>query len=444
MKIRRVLLIVFSILLALVSSFVIYYGIQLNQKMKAPILFQTFLKDSLYEIKDYIDGNYIDFGNDFSLNGSVSFQLSSDYYLLHQKENEKYLSYHQLIQNLSQLQTNYTLSHSNRDKELYFKISQELKGETLLHHESYVKNATYYYLTKPYVQGFIDGGSSHYFETITNDTYVKDHDEYLFSQMLEAFSSSIPDDYYKEYQTNIQVEGKEIKARQISLELDSAKIKKIRTSAMKKIQKDEKTMRILGGVGISLDYLFPVDSLTKTYTINLYLSPLKGDFLKVEIVALDSDQRKVYSYEDGLFQCFLNDQLIFSLEGSFKDNKMDYKIYNSSHEEVGYFQAKQSDDLNSLSLSYNNQDHMIDVNCDEKNMDTGGTSYQHQLSCDLRWQEKTETKISGHIEKNETISNTPIVLLEIERSRLEKSLTEEEKNTLSTVREVIKQKLMGS
>ena len=75
MKIKRVLVLFIAICLLLGSSYLIFYGINLNKRTKANVLFGETIQSIGDFFKDDIL-NIVNYGNDFSVEGEATINLS--------------------------------------------------------------------------------------------------------------------------------------------------------------------------------------------------------------------------------------------------------------------------------------------------------------------------------------------------------------------------------
>ena len=445
MKIKRVLVLFIAICLLLGSSYLIFYGINLNKRTKANVLFGETIQSIGDFFKDDIL-NIVNYGNDFSVEGEATINLSSDYYSLHANDNEESLKKNNLIKNLDSLEVNYSFSHNSQTKEAYVNINETLAKENYLTYKYLIKDSTKYYQISPYVNGLINSGSCNYFERVTKTNSFTDNKEYLYNKVIEEIKESFEKETYQESYTTEDIAGNNISVKQVSLDLNKNKIKNIENRVIKEVNKDAKAKDLLDYYQLPLKKGIISNRMddTQTYTINMYFSKWTMDLLKVEILSLRDDGRKEYNYiisdDKTIINYIVNDHLNYSFEGKITPSKQELKIYQASGEEVGYLKKKSEDNTFSIVFSLNDKHHSYDITYDSTKMQEEELTTISRL-LKIRMLEDSVMHLSGEINFKEMVNLNPNNAVDTSAVRLEKTLSNEEVELVSNYQDKMKERL---
>ena len=447
MKIKRVIILLFAFCLLLGSSYLIYYGINVNNKTKPNVLFGEtiqsvgdFLKDDILNINSY--------GDDFSVEGSAKINLTSDYFPAHANDNEETLKKNNLIKNLNNLKVNYSFSHSSQAKKAYFAVNETLANDNYLSYKYLISNSTKYYQIAPYVNGMINGGSCNYFERITKDSGYDSNKEYLYDRIIGAIKNSFEQEKYQETYVKEDIAGTDISVKQVSLELNKNKVKNIEKRIIKDLNKDKKVKDLLDYYQLPIREGAFSDKMVdkESYTINLYFSKWTMDLLKIEILSYNDESRKEYNFiindDKTIINYIVNDQLNYSFEGKVTPRKQEFKIYQADGEEVGYFKKKSGENDYNIVFSLNDKHYSYDITYDStKTNEEDNLKKSRVLS--IRMLEDSVMHLTGTITIDENILNTSNIDVDTATARLEKTLSEEEKENLKLYQDKMKEKLYG-
>ena len=166
-QISKKTIIVIAIAVILIGIGLWIYYFQSNKRIIAKGIdnISTTFTDKLLMNKENLD-----IGNDYTLNGDLTFNLESDYLKTIATQYPEYQTYSTLITNLSKTKNKITYIQDKTNKKLLMSLDSKYNNSDLINVKYLIENNTEYYYIKGFMDSYINNGTSNYFEALDNDT----------------------------------------------------------------------------------------------------------------------------------------------------------------------------------------------------------------------------------------------------------------------------------
>ena len=193
MKKENITKIVVVFLLVCIASVLLHFGFYLKNVSKPNYVFSSLI-DSIDLLKDKyfsFDSKYL-VGDNFSIDGNVSFEMSSEKYGI--SSDPSILSKYYMINNLNNTTINYKLMQDIKNKKIYSEVKTNIGTQNVLYNKLLVENATKYYFINSVYSNYINGGSCNYFESLTEENTTKDNIDYLYNFILKSLKNNLKEE----------------------------------------------------------------------------------------------------------------------------------------------------------------------------------------------------------------------------------------------------------
>lgn len=173
---KKLIVSIISIIAVIIIAIGIYTAYISNPKriMAAAI---DKVSSNFKDIIDLDEKNKI--GENYTLKENIKLDIESDYLSALGTYSIEYQPYINLINNLSKLDTNITITQNKEAKQLFASLSSSLNNEELINVKYLIKNNTGYYFIKDFLSTYINHGSNNYFESLDESTTNSENIEYI-------------------------------------------------------------------------------------------------------------------------------------------------------------------------------------------------------------------------------------------------------------------------
>lgn len=244
-QISKKTIIVIAIAVILIGIGLWIYYFQSNKRIIAKGIdnISTTITDKLLMNRENLD-----IGNDYTLNGDLTFNLESDYLKNIATQYPEYQTYSTLITNLSKTKNKITFVQDKTNKKLLMSLDSKYNASDLINVKYLIENNTEYYYIKVFMDSYINNGTSNYFEALDNDTTLSENLEYVYNLALSSFEKNLKDDYFTRENVKQTIDSKEKSYQKIILTMNNNNLKEIATNILKDLKADQKANKILTSI----------------------------------------------------------------------------------------------------------------------------------------------------------------------------------------------------
>ena len=436
--IKKILLILIAIFFAVIAGYCFYFGYILNNEAQPKSVFSKIiykLDDNIFNYLTF-DKKYY-FGDNFSVTGDIKYELDGSYYLESSKTQADDIKIYNKIRNLSNSKINFKYIQNDDEDKLYSEYSHYIGDEQALFRKTYIDNATEYEFINTVSDKYINNGNSVFYETINSSNTLVDNINYMHKYVVTAFVNSLKEEFFakERLKTNIGEETKEV--YQMSLRIDNVVYRKILNGIIKEIRKDERANKI--ATALYNDFAnYKIDpnkmflEKDEIYIINVYTDVMWCEPLKYELIYLEENSRKTYSYIgdlNGELTYVHNDELKYFAKVTVNHKIYELEFTNKSGKNIGKIKLDKNEDMYNLD---------VDVMLDKKRyfltFSTKIKDYKENESYTInnylnaRYSENDIVKFSGNVNNKINVNIDNSIKEDVGDVIIRTALTEAEEN----------------
>ena len=415
MKKENITKIVVVFLLVCIASVLLHFGFYLKNVSKPNYVFSSLI-DSIDLLKDKyfsFDSKYL-VGDNFSIDGNVSFEMSSEKYGI--SSDPSILSKYYMINNLNNTTINYKLMQDIKNKKIYSEVKTNIGTQNVLYNKLLVENATKYYFINSVYSNYINGGSCNYFESLTEENTTKDNIDYLYNFILKSLKNNLKEEYFEKNIVNENILNKDTDVYQISLTIDDKRVKDIFSGILDDLKNDKRSYSILSSSDNNfkkrkVNYNKRILDKKESYTINVFISKSLYKPLKYEIVHILNNDVKSYSYEGslsvGTIYCIDNGTIKYIGSTTINDKSITIKFSDYLKNDVGILKYEKGVNSSNLNLLFNNGTKSYDLVISSKfvNYNKKNKSYINSISSSFKVTDKKIVVVSGNVKIDNKVSS---------------------------------------
>lgn len=415
MKKENITKIVVVFLLVCIASVLLHFGFYLKNVSKPNYVFSSLI-DSIDLLKDKyfsFDSKYL-VGDNFSIDGNVSFEMSSEKYGI--SSDPSILSKYYMINNLNNTTINYKLMQDIKNKKIYSEVKTNIGTQNVLYNKLLVENATKYYFINSVYSNYINGGSCNYFESLTEENTTKDNIDYLYNFILKSLKNNLKEEYFEKNIVNENILNKDTDVYQISLTIDDKRVKDIFSGILDDLKNDKRSYSILSSSDNNLkkrkvNYNKRILDKKESYTINVFISKSLYKPLKYEFVHILNNDVKSYSYEGslsvGTIYCIDNGTIKYIGSTTINDKSITIKFSDYLKNDVGILKYEKGVNSSNLNLLFNNGTKSYDLVISSKfvNYNKKNKSYINSISSSFKVTDKKIVVVSGNVKIDNKVSS---------------------------------------
>lgn len=349
----------------------------------------------------------------FKVTSTIKVNLQSDYFQALSSLSPDYQVVSNLLSNLSNTETQVTMTQDKQNKKLLINYDTKLSGEPLANVKYLVDNATEYYYIDGLTKNYINNGNNGYFESLNSTTTTKENAEYIIEKITEAASNNIKDEYLSEtYEKD---------SKKITITLTEDDMVEFLNNIIDELKKDSKANQIMTGY----DKNFSKAKVTKsdvaslgTVTINIYIDKFIGQIKKYEIKSND-DAITYYEGQNKVIEIRNKDELVTKLDITTNGDKIDIKITDGNNTNIGNL---------SINKTSTNYDVVANITTEEFSANFGynsqitnlkqGNSYDSSTIISLDITANDTVLLNGTIEITSTTTNDTAINEDVSNSVL--------------------------
>ena len=431
-----------AFIIIIIASMLIYIGIELNNLGKPNYIFSKGIDFCKNKIENYTNiSEDLNLKDKFSIEGSIEYDLDSEYYKKTDNPEEK--KTYSLIRNLNNSTTNFKIQKNNSKNTGYVELNSSIGNESILNAKYYINDSTKYYYVKDKVDNYINDGACNYFENINTNNTEKDNFDYLYNFIINSVKNNLKKEYFntKEEDNNVIT----------ILRVDNSTLADIMSNVLKDLKKDKKAKTILDNTDKNIlktkideknNYL----EKDEYYKISIYTTKVLHKPIKYRVDHVNKETIETYIYEgnsnNGNLYYSVNDRPKYDINISFKNDEIKGKIKNSSEEEIGEFKLEKNNYNTIINCTINDNNEKMDLIYSSKYTNVKkNESYTNKKNLSFKYIVNNETKLSGEIDVNMKISNKFSILTDITNAKLKSNMTDEEKEKMNNLYDSIKNRL---
>jgi len=403
-------------------------------------------------VKNFFEqtGEYLNLGDNFSVDSRIKTTISSEYYTNDNLSNLESLKKVNLLKNISNLNTEVIIKHDKNNKKAYLELLEKLGEEDFIHLKYLIDNSTEYFFVNDFVNNYVNNGSCNYFEMFDEKNSLKDNINYLYDFIIESLKSNLKNEYFKRYVVQKNINGIEKNVNQISIRITDKLIKKILKDIFNDLDEDERANKILTSVNenffkLKIDEDKEIIDSNASYTINIYTSKYLMKPLKIEVIYLNGNDKRTITYEGDLYTGSIyyikGDEVIYDIDAKFENKVYKLNIKNSANEKVGGLKLEFDKERIDLSFDLDNDLEKMNVVYLSK--------FDNSLKSKLKRQEKLNFKIKeNNISKydleftiDSDFSKDVQIKEDISKAILETTLNDDTRTSLKNKRTLLKERL---
>lgn len=420
-----------SILLFFAATVLIVTGAYLSYITNPKRIIQTAIatiSSSTYQDinpkKAFIDTN--------TINSNIKLTATSEYLENLSLKDENYKKYVNLLNNISNISTQITISQDNITQEHLLSLNSSLNNEILINQKQYIKQATEYFYSAGLRNTYINNGNNNYF--VTNGTKEKN---ILSSSFISTLLTSLKDDFQNENfitsQEIISINNNTQSYNKVSLILKKEDLLNLKKNIEKQLTNNKELNSLITTISranpnIKLDT--KTISKDTTVILNVYTNRFKSQILKYELIMqVSSDTYKIdYEYESKKGTISKNSNIIYTYTINKKSNNIKINIYSSKNKNIGSIVLDRMENCEEIIIDFNDSKLSIlgNYQYEIKNITNG---YLLEKILNLRITNNNMELININYIDNSTILPAANIKEDISNSVLRSSITtsEEEK-----------------
>ena len=314
-----------SILLFFAATALIVTGAYLSYITNPKRIIQTAIatiSSSTYQDinpkKAFIDTN--------TINSNIKLTATSEYLENLSLKDENYKKYVNLLNNISNISTQITISQDNITQEHLLSLNSSLNNEILINQKQYIKQATEYFYSAGLRNTYINNGNNNYF--VTNGTK---EENILSSSFISTLLTSLKDDFQNENfitsQEIISINNNTQSYNKVSLILKKEDLLNLKKNIEKQLTNNKELNSLITTISRANPNI-KID--TKTISkdtiviLNVYTNRFKSQILKYELIMqVSSDTYKIdYEYESKKGTISKNSNIIYTYTINKKSNNI--------------------------------------------------------------------------------------------------------------------------
>lgn len=364
---KFVTIIAISVVLIIIGIFIYFF--ESNQRMIAKGIDNI---TTIMEKKLFMNTKNLNVGEDYTINGDLTFNIESNYLNQLATYSSEYQTYANLINNLSKTKNKVVIKHDKTNKKLFMSLDSNYNGIDLLDLKYLIENNTEYYYIKGFMDSYINNGTSNYFEALDNNTTNKENMEYIYKFVLSSFKSNLKDDYFKKETVKVKIDNKEKTYKKTTLSIDDKILKEIAKNILSDLKNDKKANKILvsidkdfkkAKVSSSTNYLSDGEKIEfSVYSNNIY------QIKKYELKYVQDNNNTLLTYEvsSKKLESYVNDQLQGYLEFNSEKDKTNINIMDSNSKNIGKITITKTKDSYSITTNFSVSEVKITMSIENK------------------------------------------------------------------------------
>lgn len=444
--------IIFIITMMIFALSLISIGVFFNYLAQPQNIVSEVIDNGDFLVKNFFEqtGEYLNLGDNFSVDSRIKTTISSEYYTNDNLSNLESLKKVNLLKNISNLNTEVIIKHDRNNKKAYFELLEKLGEEDFIHLKYLIDNSTEYFFVNDFVNNYVNNGSCNYFEMFDEKNSSKDNINYLYNFIIESLKSNLKNEYFKRYVVQKNINGIEKNVNQISIRITDKLIKKILKDIFNDLDEDERANKILTSVNenffkLKIDEDKEIIDSNASYTINIYTSKYLMKPLKIEVIYLNGNDKRTITYEGDLYTGSIyyikGDEVIYDIDAKFENKVYKLNIKNSANKKVGGLKLEFDKERIDLSFDLDNDLEKMNVVYLSK--------FDNSLKSKLKRQEKLNFKIKeNNISKydleftiDSDFSKDVQIKEDISKAILETTLNDDTRTSLKNKRTLLKERL---
>ena len=420
-----------SILLFFTATVLIITGTYLSYITNPKRIIQTAIatiSSSTYQDinpkKAFIDTN--------TINSNIKLTATSEYLENLSLKNENYKKYVNLLNNISNISTQITISQDNIAQEYLLSLNSSSNNEVLINQKQYIKQATEYFYSAGLRNTYINNGNNNYF--ITNGTKEENILPSSFtSTLFTSLKDSLQNENFITSQEITSINNNTQSYNKVSLVLKKENLLNLKKNIEKQLTNNKEFNSLITTISranpnIKIDNkTVPKDT---TIILNVYTNRFKSQILKYELVLqLSSDTYKIdYEYESKKGTISKNNNIIYTYTVDKKSNSIKINIFSSKKKNVGNIVLDIMENYKEITIDFNDSKLSILGNY-QYEIKNSTNSYLLKKLLNLRITNNNMELININYIDNSTILPTANIKEDISNSILRSSITasEEEK-----------------
>ena len=417
-----------SILLFFTATVLIVTGAYLSYITNPKRIIQTAIatiRSSTYQDinpkKAFIDTN--------TINSNIKLTATSEYLENLSLKDENYKKYVNLLNNISNISTQITISQDNITQEHLLSLNSSLNNEILINQKQYIKQATEYFYSAGLRNTYINNGNNNYF--VTNGTKEENILSSSFaSTLLTSLKDNLQNENFITSQEIISINNNTQSYNKVSLVLKKEALLNLKNNIEKQLTNNKELNSLITTISRANPNI-KIDTKTiskdTTVILNVYTNRFKSQILKYELIMqVSSDIYKIdYEYESKKGTISKNSNIIYTYTINKKSNNIKINIYSSKNKNIGSIVLDRMENCEEIIIDFNDSKLSIlgNYQYEMKNITNG---YLLEKILNLRITNNNMELININYIDNSTILPTANIKEDISNSVLRSSITTSE------------------
>ncbi|MBO5138738.1 MAG: hypothetical protein J6B89_03815 [Bacilli bacterium] len=362
-----------------------------------------------------------------SVIGTAKLTITNSRQTTKQHQPDESFNINQLLQNISNININYTYNCNLIDKKLSLRIIPTLKSEQLTDIVLYNdENDTGYIYLKNIYDKYINIGKTDLFSIINNQQEKKHN--YLLQKIKDSIINNIQDNEVVKNNTMLILDEKEEKVEKISIKFDNSRLNQLLKNILDDLNEDQQTKRTLKEKSLNISESKIKEIIQDIDNIEYAIYKGKDKILKYELSITKNNNKKSLVYINKK----LPELVILS------NNKQDLKIKIDSTDKVLNMTMLNSKNQNIGTYSQDEKSINLDTTYKNTNYKIIGSKENNIFNINMTTKSINENYILFNLMLNGTISeNTDFQTIDVSNNKEINQITEEEtkiiNNNLMTI-----------
>lgn len=392
-------------------------------------------------------------GENYTLKGNIKLDVESDYLSALGTYNTEYQPYINLVNNLSKIDTNFTVIQNKKDEQLFAAVNSTFNNEELINAKYLIKNNTEYYFIKDFLATYINNGNNNYFETLNESATSNENIEYIYDFCIKSFKKNLKDSYFAKETVKQMINDKEEKLTKVTLKVNNEVAKEIANNILKDLKADKKANKILTGLNKDFNDTKIDNDATlfvgkEEINIIVYVDRFTSKAKKYEFSIVDSSNSMAISYEDNKetdkLKISYNNAVIIIMDISEKNDTTTIDIKDSSNNKLATIKAFESDDNYNLTFNGEIESIAIDVEATSKTTEIKkNKNYKSDSTVEAKITSDNTVFGKMKLDMTSEITDEANINEDVSNSVLSSSITDTQKTSLQTKLTEILIKLMS-
>ena len=446
------ILIIIIVLLVLIAAGSIFLGFYFAKLTKINHIVGVGIDKIDAKVSNYVkvDRKY-NLGDSFAVKTTLDFDLDSEDYLKKSSTDVEYQEKYKTIKNLSNSKNDIVLIQDKKKKKALFEVHSLLNEEKLLDYKFLIDNATEYYYVEDIMKKYINNGTNNYFEILDEENTTIDNIDYLHEAIVKALKNSLKEEYFDKTRVNENINGSSTNVNRVSIRLDDKRMHLIINDVIDNLKQDERANKILTSTFKDFSKYKIKNSQTilgkkESYTLNIYTSKYLNNILKYELIHLDGDEKKTYTYEGTLEKGNLyyseDSTIIYKMNITDNNKIFECKIYDSKDKEIGELKVEKNDNSIYYSFNFDDTKKKYDIIYSSKYSNfKENNSFNNEKKISFKYIKNKVSILSGTVTMNSEVNKQTKIEEELSDVVLKSTLTEEETNKYETRKDKLKERL---